>query len=77
MTKIVDNVIATFEGIEKVAEICGINPSQVYRWRYARDKGGCGGIIPSKHHQCLLEAARLRELDLQPADLVVAREVAA
>lgn len=61
----------------KITRICGVerlsrwterSVTQVYRWDYPREKGGAGGIIPSVHHQAILDGARAEGIDLAPAD---------
>lgn len=59
-------VIDVCGGHEAVAEMCGVHLSRVYRWTYPIDRGGTGGVIPTKHQGKLLEAARERNIPLKP-----------
>lgn len=45
-------------GIDKVAEVTGKHVSRVYRWMYAKEKGGTGGFIPPEDAKTLLAWAR-------------------
>jgi hypothetical protein len=62
------HVIEKCGGPEKVAEMLGCHVTRVYRWTYPAERGGTGGIIPSKRQGALLVAARARGIDLSPAD---------
>lgn len=55
-------------GVENLAKWTGRTPTQVYRWGYAREKGGSGGSIPSIHHQAILDGAREANISLEPSD---------
>ncbi len=46
-----------------------LNESSVYRWMYARDKGGTGGEIPSSNMRAVLRAARYSGIILTVDDL--------
>jgi hypothetical protein len=59
-------VIEICGGPRAVANICGVDVSRVHRWTYPPDRGGTGGIIPAKHQNTLLDAARSRGLALRP-----------
>lgn len=61
-------VIEKCGGHAAVAEILGINLSSVYRFTYPRERGGTGGLIPTRYQRTLLAAARERGLDLTPED---------
>jgi hypothetical protein len=63
----VETVIEICGGHAKVAAMCGIHPSWVYRWTYPRGKrGGTGGLIPAKHQARLLDEARRLNIPLRP-----------
>lgn len=62
------SVIKKFKGLKAVAEITGVSPHSVMRWRYPRSKRGTGGIIPHRHANRLLSAAKERGIELTPAD---------
>ena len=61
-------VIAKCGGHGAVVDICNVHITRVYRWAYPREKGGSGGLIPSRHQVRLLEAARERGFKLEPVD---------
>jgi hypothetical protein len=52
----------------------GVDVSRVYRWTYAKDVGGTGGHVPTKHQQTLLDRAREAGIDLSPHDFFEAAE---
>lgn len=62
------HVIDKCGGPDKVAEMCGCHVSRVYRWTYPIERGGTGGLIPTRRQTTLLEQARARGIDLTPAD---------
>ncbi|WP_407496814.1 hypothetical protein [Pseudooceanicola sp. MF1-13] len=64
-------VIEKFGGISAVAQLTGRDRSSVQRWGVAKERGGTGGIIPADRHHILLAGARLKGIDLSPADFVV------
>jgi len=45
------------------------NASTIYRWTYAKNKGGTGGIIPTGVMLRLVQVARLYGIILHPEDL--------
>lgn len=62
------SIIKKFNGLKAVAEITGVSPHTVMRWRYPRSKRGTGGVIPHRHASRLLAAAQEMGIDLSPAD---------
>jgi hypothetical protein len=58
-------VIQKFGGPSAVAELLGIHRTRVSNWQRPQSSGGTGGLIPAKHQQRLLDAARERGLDLK------------
>lgn len=64
------SVIAKFGGINETAEAVGLDRSVVNRWLRPKEKGGTDGLIPSKHQAKLLAAARERQIELAPGDLI-------
>lgn len=68
MSNVAANIIGKCRGHAVVAEICGVHITRVYRWTYPVEKGGSGGLIPTRHQAQLLEGARERGIDLQPTD---------
>ena len=55
-------------GVDRVAEITGKHVSRVYRWMYAKERGGTDGLIPQTDASKLLAYARENGIDLSPAD---------
>ena len=45
-----------------------IDASAIYRWTYPREKGGTGGIIPTRNLALILKAARLQGILLDEGD---------
>lgn len=68
MSNCATRVIEKLGGHKKVANILGVNVSQVYRWTYPRTRGGTDGLIPSRHQSDLLAASVKEGLGLSPAD---------
>lgn len=65
---IAERVIQKMGGPTKVSEITGVVVSQVHRWKWSKEKGGTGGLVPAPHQQPLLDYARQNALPLTPAD---------
>lgn len=57
-------VIEKFGGPSKVAELCKCDISRVHRWTYPKDRGGSGGIIPTKQQNVLLSLAHANGVEL-------------
>ncbi len=68
MSNVAAAIIAKCQGHTTVAEICGVHVTRVYRWTYPVEKGGSGGVIPTRHQGQLLKGARERGIDLRPED---------
>lgn len=51
-------------GTAKVAKICGIGRTQVWRWTQPKAKGGQGGRVPREHWPALRAHAAANDLDL-------------
>ncbi len=60
------NIIELCGGTAAVAQWLGIDRSWVLRWTHPRDKGGTGGLVPSRHQAPLLERARAEGVQLSP-----------
>lgn len=54
-------IVEKLGGTRKAAALLGIPPSTVQSWKDA-------GLIPAKHQQAVLAAARAGGIDLAPAD---------
>lgn len=68
-------VIDKVGGAAVAAEICGVYITTVYRWRYRREDGGTGGIIPAEHQAALMRwsldhGGKLKPQDFFPDHLV-------
>lgn len=60
-----DKVIAVFGSASAVAKALDMNRSNINHWE-TRHKG----LIPSKYHKPLLDAAKQKGLELNPVDLI-------
>jgi len=58
----VERLSARAGSYAKLARLCGVDASRVTRWK----KGL--GVVPAKHHQKLLDAARRENLPITQAD---------
>lgn len=61
-------IIEYLGGPKDVAEILGKHISRVYRWTYPEDRGGTGGLIPSREQQKLMAHSHANDLGLKPED---------
>lgn len=61
-------VIEKCGGPQAVAEMVGLNVSNVHRWTYPKARGGSDGLIPSQHIQAILNAAHDRGIELETAE---------
>lgn len=61
-------VIAKLGGEAAVASIAGTAITAPYRWQAPKERGGTGGVIPTRHQKNLLEYARGAGIDLTPGD---------
>lgn len=66
-----ERVISKFGGIRPLARMLDIDHSSVQRWTRPKTQRGSGGLIPSRHHQRILNLAREQGLDIDAADLIV------
>jgi len=55
-------------GVSVVAEWLKLNPTSVQRWTYPKERGGTGGLVPSKRQEALMRAAREHGKVLRPED---------
>ena len=65
-----DTIIRKFGGISAVARITCVTVHSVMRWRKSRERGGTGGLIPSRHNQVLMEHAVANDLPITAADFM-------
>jgi hypothetical protein len=58
-------------GLKRAFEAAGIKKaaSSIYRWNYPREKGGCGGHVPTAAWPLIFSAARLEGILITPEDL--------
>jgi hypothetical protein len=66
---VVENLISKL-GRQAIADACGIEIVQTYKWGYPRDKGGTAGRIPARHFQAILDLAKERGVKVDPWDLI-------
>lgn len=76
MENVASRIIAKCGGHQAVAEMVGVDVSRVHRWTYSRERGGTGGLIPTRHQATLMQEARERGLPLEPADFFPAEKEA-
>jgi hypothetical protein len=62
------SIVARCGGIQTVADWLRLNRTSVLRWTHPRDRGGTGGLIPSKHQAKLMRAAGSHGVTLRPED---------
>lgn len=55
-------------GIDLVSAVTGTDRTSVYRWMKPKDKGGTGGIVPTKKQQQLFEYAQKNRIPIQTSD---------
>jgi|SRR5690349_12723482 hypothetical protein len=65
---IAGKIIDKLGGAQKVSDITGLSISQIHRWRWPKNRGGTGGLVPAPHQQPLLDYARANNLPLGPDD---------
>ena len=66
---VADKIAAKFGGQVPMAEAIGITQSTIAQWNRRS-----GGIVPARHQQKILDAAKERGLDVTPADFFELRE---
>lgn len=71
-------IIEYLGGVRAVASIVGKHPSRIYRWTYPVDKReGCGGIVPLRDQQHILDFCDANGIDLVRDDFFSRDRVAA
>lgn len=60
------SIVRSLGGPTKVGLIVNLSTSAVSKWWAPLDKGGCGGLIPSRHVGALVRAARAAGKFLEP-----------
>lgn len=62
-------VIEKCGGVAALAEMAGVHVSRVYSWTHEKsERGGTGGIIPSRKIKKIIEAAAKKNIVLTLAD---------
>ncbi len=61
-------VIQLFGGYADTAKLLSRDETRIRRWTYPRERGGTGGIIPTKMQLRLLELAPSKGVALAPQD---------
>jgi hypothetical protein len=69
-------VVHCFGGVRKAGIALGRTASAISKWNKSDKNFGCGGRIPSRMQEVILEVARIKKLDITAQDLVLGREVA-
>lgn len=68
MAEPASTIIKRCGGIGTVADWLRLNRTSVLRWTHPKDRGGTGGLIPSKHQAALIAAAREHGKSVEPRD---------
>jgi hypothetical protein len=63
-------IIQRLGGEAAVAKITGTAITAPYRWQYARERGGTGGLIPQRHHRVLIDFAKAHSIVLAAEDFL-------
>ena len=66
-------IITRCGGPAVVGSMLGVSAARVHRWTYPVERGGTGGLIPTKHQAPLLQKAELAGIDLRPEHFFPAR----
>ncbi len=64
----VARVIAALGDIKTVAYVCDLTTEAVRKWPLPRERGGQGGLVPSRYHEDLLNYAKHHSKALTFAD---------
>ena len=68
-------VVHCFGGVRKAGKALGRTASAVSKWNRSDKNLGCGGRIPSRMQDVILQVAKIQGLDITAEDLVLGREV--
>lgn len=66
--QIASRIIKKCGSVSKTAELANTSENWVYRWTYAKEKGGTGGEVPRAAQQALLDAAAAGKVAITPSD---------
>lgn len=61
-------IVEKLGGVAATAQAAGVDESRVRRWMMPRERGGTGGLVPTRNQQKLLEWSRAHNKGLRPAD---------
>lgn len=68
LSPVAGHVIKKCGGVEATARLSKRTPATVHRWRYERERGGTGGLIPAEVQVELMAASARGEVSLEPSD---------
>lgn len=60
------SIVEMLGGVGVVAKALHLTPSAVSKWSTPTERGGCGGLIPSRHIPPLCRFAPTRDCFLEP-----------
>lgn len=63
-------VIKEIGGVRKAARLLGINPGDVTKWRYPREKKGCNGNIPWRLKPIILDLVQENNWDITQEEII-------
>lgn len=66
-----NTIIEKLGGLSPVAKLVGKSLHTVMRWRMPREKGGTGGVIPSRHVPTLMREVRERNIPISADHFVL------
>jgi hypothetical protein len=69
-------VVEIFGGVRKAGVALGRTASSISKWKKSDKNGGCGGRVPSRMQEVVLQVARIKKLDITAEDLINGRDVA-
>jgi hypothetical protein len=64
------SIIDKCGGADVVARVSGADRSRVYRWTYPVERGGTGGVIPTRRARKLLAWATANSIKLSPSEFL-------
>lgn len=73
MAEPASTIITRCGGVAVVADWLKLNRTSVLRWTHPKDRGGTGGLIPSKHQAALIQAAQRHGRKVRPEDFFIGR----
>jgi len=67
------DIIDLVGGVQAMADLTGVDPSNVHRWTYPKARGGTDGLIPVRHHKRIIDSEAGKAAKLTHNDFFVAR----